>query len=369
MASLVSPEKCRATGKGLEVAKLGERTTAVLYVVDIKGIACTIPVETLTCQLVCENADEKIDCSVEKTKASGQYEISYQAISQGRHQLHIKVEGKHIIGSPFPVTVIKTITEMNQPWGMAINSKGSIVVAEYGEKCVSIFSPEGEKIKSFGSEGSGPGQFKWPQGLAVDDDDNILVVDNWNNHIQKFTSDGEFVSGVDNLGLKSPVGIAIHPHSKMVYVTDSYSDCVKILNPDLTFSSSFGSEGSRSGQFSSPCGVAFDSTGKVYVADSGNHRIQVFTEEGKFLRKFGRKGSGGGGGDFYGICIDSKDVVYVTENGNDRISVFTCEGKFRTSFGSWGRRLGKFNSPCGIALDKDDNLHVSDTYNDRLQIF
>ena len=90
-----SPEKCHATGKGLEVAKLGERTTAVLHVVDGKEKACTTPVETLTCELISEKADKKINWSV-KTAASDQYEISYQATSRGRHQLHIKVEGVHI---------------------------------------------------------------------------------------------------------------------------------------------------------------------------------------------------------------------------------------------------------------------------------
>ena len=101
----VSPEKCHATGKGLEVAKLGERATAVLHVIDQKGMVCSTPVETLICELVSESADEKIDCSVKKTEACGQYKMSYQATSQGRHQLHIKVEGEHIKGSPFPVTV------------------------------------------------------------------------------------------------------------------------------------------------------------------------------------------------------------------------------------------------------------------------
>ena len=87
----VSPEKCYATGKGLEVAKLGERATAVLHVIEQKGKACTTPVETLTCKLVSEMTSEKIDCSVKKTEAS-KYEISYQATGR-RYQLHIKVEG------------------------------------------------------------------------------------------------------------------------------------------------------------------------------------------------------------------------------------------------------------------------------------
>ena len=92
----VSPEKCYATGKGLKVAEVDARTTAVLHLVDHKGKACNTPVETLTCELVSESTGEKIDCSVKETEATGRYEISYQATSRGRHQLHIKVKGEHI---------------------------------------------------------------------------------------------------------------------------------------------------------------------------------------------------------------------------------------------------------------------------------
>ena len=290
----VSPEKCHATGKGLE---LGERATAVLYIVDQKGKACSTPVETLTCELISENTDEKIDCSVKKTEASGQYEISYQATCRGsRHQLHIKVEGKHIKGSPFPVTVklpvhklgtpIKTISGVKYPWGVAFNQRGEIIVAESSAH-ISLFSPTGEKLRSFGSNGSEHGQFDYPRGVAIDDDGNILVVDQYNHRIQKFTPDGKFIvsvgkKGSDPLEFSNPMGIAIHPLNKRVYIVEHSNHRIQILNPDLTFSSIFGSKGSGNRHFNTPRDVAFDSTGNVYVADFNNHRIQVFTSEGQF---------------------------------------------------------------------------------------
>ena len=111
----VSPEKCHVRGKGLEVAKLGERATAVLHVVDDERQAYTKPVSSLICELVSESTGEKTDCSVRKIEASGQYEISYQATSRGRHQLHIIVEGKHIIGSPFVVLVKRPLDQLSKP--------------------------------------------------------------------------------------------------------------------------------------------------------------------------------------------------------------------------------------------------------------
>ena len=379
-----SPEKCYATGKGLVVAEPSERATAVLHVVDHKGKAYITPVETLTCELVSNNTGTKINCSVKKIEAS-QYEISYQATSRGRHQLHIKVEGEHIKGSPFPVTVklpvqklgtqIKIIGGVNCPWGVAVNQKGEVIVAEGSEHCVSIFSPTGEKHQSFGSKGLGHRQFTNPRGVAVDDNGNILVVDQNNHRIQKFTPDGKFITTIGKKGnnpleFNQPMGIAIHPLNKGIYITDRINHRLQILNPDLTLYSSFGSYGSGNGRFAYPWDVAFDSTGNVYVADSQNHRIQVFTAEGEFMRKFGKKGRGNGELDTpTSISIDSDNVVYATEYGNHRVSVFTCEGKFLTSFGTQGSGPGQFKEPRGIAVDKNGVVYVSDTSNNRLQLF
>ena len=381
----VFPEKCYATGKGLEVAEPGERATAVLHVVDQKGKALYHTSETLTCKLVSESTSEKIDCSVKKTQASGQYKISYQATSRGRHQLHIKVEGKHIKGSPFPVTVklpvqklgtqIKTISGLKGPWGVAVNQRGEIIVAERKRHCISIFSPTGEKLRSFGTHGSGHGQFSEPCALAVDNEGNIFVGDINNSYIQKFTSNGTFIATVGKGGSKLlefqyPIGIAIHPNDAKLYVADNNNHRVQILNPDLTFSSSFGSHGSADGQLHYPRDVAFDSNGNVYVADCHNHRIQVFTPEGQFLRKFGKKGSSNGElNAATGISIDSNDVVYVSEELNHRVSVFTCEGKFLTSFGNRGSGPGQFDQPHRTAVNKNGVVYVSDTENDRLQFF
>ena len=378
----VSPEKCHAIGRGLEVAKLGERATAVLHVVDQKGEAYNKPVEIPACELMSEITNEKTNCSVKKTEASGQYEISYQATNRGRHQLHIKVEGEQIEGSPFPITVklpvqklgtpIKTISGVKGPWDVAVNRRGEVLVAESNAHCISIFSPTGKKLQSFGSQGSGHGEFSYPRGVAMDDDGSILVADKCNHRIQKFTPNGKFITSVGKKGsnpleFNEPMGIAIHPLNKKVYIADRSNNRIQILNPDLTFSSSFGSKGSGNGHFQEPWGVAFDSTGNVYVADFNNHCIQVFTAEGQFLRKFAM-GRGSGNDRPTGISIDSEGVVYMTDYGNDCISVFTCEGKFLTSFGKEGSGPGQFASPRGIAVDKNGVVYVSDVNNNRLQM-
>ena len=91
-----------------------------------------------------------------------------------------------------------------------------------------------------------------------------------------------------------PFDVTFNATNNKVYVVDCWNHRVQVLNSDLTFSSTFGKEGSGKGQFKYPWSIACDSTGKMYVTDSKNHRIQVFTAGGKFLRMFGRYGEGRG---------------------------------------------------------------------------
>ena len=379
-----SPEKSFATGKGLEVAVRGEKSSAIVHLLDEEGKVCPQPAESLSCELTSDTNSDKVKGSMKKTQ-DGQFETSYQPTSRGRHQLHIKVKGEHIKGSPFSVAVklpvkelgnpVTIITGVKQPWGVAVNQRGEVVVAEGGGHCVSIFSSTGEKIRSFGSHGSGHGQFKRPFGVAIDDDGNILVMEYDNRRVQKLSSDGRFIAvvgtgGSGQLQFSDPVGIEINPHTKRVYVADNSNHRVQVLQPDLTFLSKFGHQGSGPGQLSRPCDVAFDSTNNVYVTDYGNNRIQVFTENGEYLRQIGKSGTGPGElRNPSMIAIDNEDKIYVTEYANHRVSVFTSDGGYLTSFGSRGSGPGQFQCPHGIAVDNLGMVYVCDYSNNRVQIF
>ena len=377
----VSPERCYATGKGLEVPTVGEQATIILHAIDADGKKYEQPLVNTSCELVSDAGGATVKAVVQK-KEKNKYTISYQPSHQGRHQLHIQVDGVHIRGSPFAViavknlsTPIRTIGRVNKPWGVAIDQMGEIIVAENWGHHISIFSPSGEKIKAFGSEGSAQGQFKWPCGVVVDGDGNILVADGHNHRIQKFTAGGKFLAAVGRKGNNCleflyPTGVAVNYRTRKVYICDQINCRIQILNADLTFSGSFGSRGSGDGQFKSPLDVAFDSLGNVYVADSELDCIQVFTAEGTFLRKFGKSGSGDGKLNFpCSTSIDSNDIVYVNEHHNHRVSMFTSEGQFLRSFGTKGDGPEQFNNPFGIAVDKDGLVYISDSENCRIQLF
>ena len=365
---LLDPSKCYAKGFGLELAVVGEKSTSILHAINSDDKPCEQKIKSLECQLLSEITGTRAGCSVERRGLS-QYEISYQPTIKGRHQLHIKVEGQQIRGSPFSVAVtapvemlgppILTIDGVKNPWGVAITPKGEVVISEFDGHCVSVFSPRGEKLRSFGTPGSARGQFKYPTGVAVDGEGNILVADQGNHRIQKFTLKGRFVTAVGKEGKRVlqfsyPRGITFNASNGKVYVMDHGNSRCQVLNSDLAFFSTFGKTGTGKEQFAAPRGIACDSTGKVYVADSGNHRIQVFTSEGVFLRMFGKDGRGARDLAYpVGVAIDSNDMVYVSESSNHRVSVFTSEGQFVTSF-------GEFQAPFGLAVDTSGVVYVCD---------
>ena len=383
--------KCHAEGTGLHVAMVGETATATVHVVDQKGREYQHPVE-VSCKLVSSDGCSQVRGEAKKVK-DGKYKISYHPQHRGQHYLHIRVEDKHISGSPFPLSILTTtptniISDVNRPAGLALDNDGRLLVVEKGRHCITIFSDignkrghcisisdDGQNKKSFGSYGARPGRLNQPCGIAISTSGDILVCDQVNHRIEIFSPDGKSLrcigtKGSGPLQFIYPVGISLHSHSNKIYITDVLNHRVQVLNEDLTFFREFGSKGSDNGQFQRPLYVSFDSTGNVYVADTDNHRVQVFTANGEYIRQFGEWGSGEGelNGPI-GIAIDTNDIVYVSEWYNDRISIFTREGHFLRSFGSRGQGLGQFKNPSGITVSNNGVIYISDFYNGRVQVF
>ena len=376
-SSSPDPSKCHLTSNGLEstlTAEAGVQSTATLQAVDHKGEPCVEPIESWDCKLVSEITGDRADCFVER-KGNGQYEIIYQPTTKGRHQLHVKVEGRHTRGSPFNVAVkslrervgslIRTIGDVNGPWGVAVNQWGEVVVSERYGHCISIFSPSGKKLRSYGTRGSGPEHLQHPRGLAIDGEGNILVADRDNNRIQVLSATGQF-SGTAGSGLIHPIDISLNSGNKKVYVADNGNNRIQVLNSDLTFSMNFGTNGSGNGQFNSPHGIACDSTGNVYVADTDNHRIQVFTAEGGFLTMFRWRGEGEGMLHMpICVAIDASNVVYVTEVEKYRVSLFTSDGQFLWQFG----RSGEGQESRGLAVDTSGVVYLCDCKKNHVQMY
>ena len=348
----------------------------------------SVPLSSLRCSLVpVGKGDQPIHTTVTTTSTDpGVYRIQCNPSTSGTHTVKVQVYDVQLEDTslviPFNpyldnITPVRTITEFKGPWGVAVSDDNHFIITEANGHCVTILDREGKKVKSLGGEGgSGNVKFSSPSGVAITPDKFILVSDE-SNRIQKISMDGYLIAAVGEKGseplqFNSPCGIAISPITGQVYIVDTYNHRTQVLNPDLTFSHSFGSEGSANGQFRSPHDIAIDSQGLVYVVDCWNHRIQKFSPGGKFVGQFGTYGSGPGQFNSpNGIAIDTAatGLVYVSDWDNNRISVFTSDGVFVSSFGSEGSNIDQFNNPFGLAFDKDGLLYVCDISNNRLVVY
>ena len=154
-----------------------------------------------------------------------------------------------------------------------------------------------------------------------------------------------------------------------MYVTDNYR--IQKLSSDGTYLAQWGTGtyGSNPGQFESPEGIAVDSSGNVYVADTGNYRIQKLSSDGTYLAQWGIPGSYNEISLPIGVTVDSSGNVYVTEDNNNQIVKFSSDGTCLAQWGTSGSNPGQFESPGGIAVDTAGNVYVVDSGNNRIQVY
>lgn len=131
-----------------------------------------------------------------------------------------------------------------------------------------------------------------------------------------------------------------------------------------------GGAGSGSGQFSLPVGITLGSDNAVYVADTGNHRIQKFDINGNFIASYGNEGNGDGQFSYpWGISTGPDGSIYVADTNNHRIQKFDSNGNFIAKWGSYGDNNGQFEVPWDIAVGPDGSVYVVDRYLRSIQKF
>ena len=380
-----SISSCKVRNIDRHLALMGKESTSTIVFELPDGSPVPLPPSHISCYLTPPDNNQPIECTVKESTQSGRYKVVFTTITRGLHQLHVRVHDINIPGSPLgiPVSIspkmrgnpVKSITGLNTPWGIDVTDDGLMIVNEWGGHCITVLDREGKKIKSFGSHGSGRGQFNYPTGIAVTSNRTILVGESFYYRIQELTMEGECIAcigkhGNGHLQFQYPMGITINITTGQVFVVDSGNHRIQVLNPDRTFSYTFGSNGSGQGQFRYPHDVTLDSKGFVYVADYNNHRIQKFSPEGRFVDMFGTKGSKPGQLDRpSGITVDDNDLLYVNEDGNHRVSIFTTNREFIHCFGEKGNKEGQLNRPFGILVDRYGYLYVCDCHNNRLVVY
>ena len=167
------------------------------------------------------------------------------------------------------------------PGYVAVDGSGNVFVSDTGDT-IWKFDNDGNPVTSWGGSGSGPGQLNQPDGIAVDANDHVFVVDTLNNRVQEFTGGGAFVAAWGSAGTAPgqfgyAYGVAIDGQGD-VFVSDIFGiDRVQQFTAAGGFIASFGGHGTALGKLSSPAALAVDTAGNVYVADTNNSRVEKFS--------------------------------------------------------------------------------------------
>ncbi len=216
---------------------------------------------------------------------------------------------------------------IGRPSNLAIDREGNVIVSDSHYHAVRIYTPDGKLLRSFGGEvGPEPGKFGYVSA-AIQDEDGFFYISEFeqNERITKLDADGNVIK-------------------------------------------TWGKAGTEAGEFSRIRGLALGPDGLLYVADTINHRVQVFTRDGEFVRMFGEYGSEPGQLNYpYRIAFSADGDMYVVEYGNNRIQKFTREGQSLGSWGTPGREPGQLFNPWAAVVDRRGRLHIMDTENNRVQ--
>lgn len=167
---------------------------------------------------------------------------------------------------------------------------------------------------------------------------------------------------------QGPFGIRLGPDENL-YIADDLAHRISVFDSNGRPMRTLGKRGTREGEVAWVDAVAFDSKGLLYVADTGNGRVQVWTQEGKFLRQFGtsQDASEPTLKNPRDIVIDRRGMIYVADFQQDAVMVFDAEGRWVQSIGA-ASGPGKLDGPVQLCLD-DEELYVSDMHHNRIAVF
>jgi DNA-binding beta-propeller fold protein YncE len=264
------------------------------------------------------------------------------------------------------------VGELNKPRSVAVDAQDNLYVVDMTGR-VQKFSPDGKFLLYWQMPETAKGK---PKGMCRDREGNIVLVEPHYSRVNYFSTDGRLVAqwgvkGTNSGQFGMPRAAVVNARDD-IYVCE-YTDSERVQHFTARgekYIGGWGKLGAGDGEFSRAEGLGIDSAGRIYVADSCNHRIQVFSPEGKFIRAYGSAGSGPGQFSYpYDIQIDPSGLQFICEFGNSRIQILDAQDKTLEILGGPGGAPGQFSNPWGIALDSKGNLYVADALNNRVQKF
>jgi len=305
---------------------------------------------------------ERSDDSIKKVDTKGSLLVAFGSEGEGRGQF-------------------------DDPGGMATDHQGNIYIADSDNHRVQVFHVTGSQKPAMTVQAHSPPIIEFDSLLKAEKtitdlffvpDKGLYILSREHNHILRIGSPNQVYGrkGRKPGEFDEPMALSASPDGVLA-IADTGNDRVQLLDPEGTPLYQFGKSGEKTGQFDEPAGIAISKKNLIYVADTENHRIQFFNKDGIFLTSFGQESNKitpqtpehGKFNTPTSLAINSQHQVYVLDAGNHRVQMFEEEGQFIKVIGSKGREPGQFLEPIDIAVDEQDNLYVADRGNHRIQVF
>ena len=279
-------------------------------------------------EFLVEPADDVSMTSVHEDD-EGTFQLKFTPILSGDYSLEVKINGEKLSVCPVTVQVkecelvvdLKNFSdaELKGPFGIALNTEGTIAVSDFNGHSVYVFDSEGTFLRKIG-------QFKQPVGAVFVNDEEILVSDHGDHRIYQYnTRTGLYIKEFGKGGFKNPVGLSIDDKEQIV-VSDYGNNRIKVLTKDGKNIFTFGDIGPE--KLSHPLNCV-NHKNRFFVSDPDHSCIKVFDQAGQFLYKFGSKGTENG--QFVrpsGLHIDRHGCLLVCDQGSGRFQKFSLEGRF-----------------------------------------
>lgn len=307
--------------------------------------------------------------------------------------------------------------QLRHPYGVVVDSTGTRYFSEFGNHRVRRITSDG-KISTIAGTGTkgfsgdcGPAvsaQLNVPRGVAVDSAGSVYIADSDNHRVRKITADGKICTvvgtGTKGFGgdggpataaqLDDPRGVAVDS-AGVLYVSEYNNRRVRKITTDGLISTvagtgTAGSDGDGGpavlAQLNRPRGVAVGRAGDLYIVDAGSHRVRKVAADGKIstVAGAGTKGFNGDGGPAtaaqldspFEVAVDSIGTLYIGEFGNHRVRKITADGKISTIAGTGTADFAgdggpaasaQLNNPIGVAVDRANTLYIADHANSRVR--